>query len=450
MHLIETRAGSILLDCGMYQGRREEANQRNRNLAPQAVKARALILSHAHVDHSGAIPILVKLGFEGPIYATPATRDLCQHMLRDSARIQVADAEYLNRRFADDPTHIPVEPLYDEDHVERALTHFRAVPYFKPFPVIEGIEARFIDAGHILGSAQVLLGLTENGKTVHLAFSGDLGRKALPILRDPDPVPPPTDYLVMETTYGNRVHGKIEETHDRLEHVVNETVKRGGKVLIPAFALGRTQEIVYALNQLKKAGRLPDVPVFIDSPLSVDVTQVFKAHPECFDEEAEALYKRDGDIFDFKGVEYIHDREESIRLNTLQGPAIIIASSGMCEAGRILHHLQNRVEDEKNTIVIVGFQAQHTLGRRLVERRPRVRILGVERELHARVEVLNGFSAHADRDALFAYARQAAAHARRIFLVHGEPDQQEAFKKNLEGNGLHATIPAPKDIAELD
>ncbi len=438
MHLVTTTDGSILIDCGMFQGRRDESRERNRNLPAEAVKADVMILTHAHIDHSGAIPTLVKLGFRGRIYATPATRDLCAYMLRDSARIQEGDAAYLNKKFADDPEWKKIEPIYDEEDAVKALESFVCVAYGAEFQPLPGVKARFLDAGHILGSAQIAL--EADGK--RLIFSGDLGRKGLPILRDPEIPRPPIDYVLMESTYGNRVHGSVTEMHDDLARVVGETVKRGGKVIIPAFAVGRTQEVVYALNHLQRAGRLPDVPVFIDSPLSVNVTEVFKLHPECFDPETRKFLAQHGDAFGFEGVKYIQLREESMRLNGLREPAVIIASSGMCEGGRVLHHLRNNVEDPRNTICIVGYQAQHTLGRRIVERRPRVKIFGVERDLRAQVAVLNAFSAHGDKNDLMAFAR-ACRGAKEIFLIHGEPEQQDPFLAELAAAGMHASAPEP-------
>jgi metallo-beta-lactamase family protein len=444
MHLVEAAGGTILIDCGMFQGRRDESREKNRKLPPEAVKADVMILTHAHIDHSGNIPTLVKNGFRGSIYATPATRDLCAYMLRDSARIQEGDANYLNKKFADDPEWKKVEPLYDEEDAVKALQHIVSVPYGKDFSPLKGVTARMLDAGHILGSAQIAL--DADGR--RLIFSGDLGRKGLPILRDPWMPRPPVDYVVMESTYGARAHGSIAEMHDDLARVVGETVKRGGKVIIPAFSVGRTQEVVYAFNHLRRDGRLPEIPVFIDSPLSVNVTEVFKLHPECFDPETLRFVAKHGDAFGFEGVRYIQSVEESMRLNDLSSPAVIIASSGMCEAGRILHHLRNNVENPNNTVCIVGYQAQHTLGRRIVERRPKIKIHGVERELRAQVSVLNAFSAHGDKHDLMAFAR-ACEGAKQIFLIHGEPEQQDPFLAELAAGGMRASAPAPGDEVEL-
>ncbi len=444
MHLVETPRGRILVDCGLFQGRREESRQRNRHLPEAARRADAVILTHAHIDHSGSLPTLVKGGYRGSIWATPATRDLAAFMLRDSARIQEGDAKWLNRKFADEPGWKTIAPLYDEEDAIATLARFIGVPYDTAFAPLPGITARFLDAGHILGSAQVVLEI--DGQ--RLVCSGDLGRRGLPILRDPQ-LPDRADYVLMESTYGNRAHGSITEMHDDLERVVKATIEKQGKLVVPSFAVGRTQEIVYALHQLHAAGRLPDVPVFVDSPLSVNVTEVFKLHPECYDAETRAFVEANGDAFTFSSLRYIQSVEESMRLNDLRGPAIIISSSGMCEAGRILHHLRNTVEDPRNTILIVGFMAQHTLGRRLVERRPRVKILGVERDLFASVAIMNAFSAHGDKGDLREYARHLGG-ARRIFLVHGEPEQQEPLRAQLTSDGVSVAVPERGETVALD
>jgi metallo-beta-lactamase family protein len=448
MHLVETEHGNILIDCGMFQGRREDARARNTTPPPEAVAANAVILTHAHIDHSGALPSLVKAGFAGDIHCTSATRDLCAYMLRDSARIQVQDAEYLNRKHADDEDWNDVQPIYDEDDALAAMTRFMGVPYERTFSPLPNVQATLVEAGHILGSAQVRLDIEDGATTRRLVFSGDLGRKDLPILRDPAPAGR-TDYLFMESTYGDRVHAPIGAMEDQLAQVINETVAKKGKVIIPAFAVGRTQEIVYSLHKLHLAGRIPDVPIFVDSPLAVNVTTVFKMHGECYDEETRAFVEANGPVFTFSSLRYVEDVQESMRLNTLEGPAIIVSASGMCESGRILHHLRNNVSDDRNTILVVGFMAQHTLGRRLVERRPRVKIFGVERDLYARVVVMNGFSAHGDRNDLEAYARGATG-ARRVFLIHGEPEQQDPLMQLLKKDGLSVDNPKRGDLARLD
>jgi metallo-beta-lactamase family protein len=448
MFLLEVDSGSILVDCGFFQGRREESRRRNRALPPEATRASAAILTHAHIDHSGGFPTLVKAGFLGSIYATPATRDLCACMLRDSARIQEADAAYLNRKFADDPDFTKVEPIYDEEDVIAALGRFVGIPYHHAFQPLPGVTATFLDAGHILGSAEVVLDVDVGDAKRRLVFSGDLGRKGLPIIRDPEYPEGPIDYVVMESTYGDRVHANVDEMRGDLARVISETVARGGKVIVPAFAVGRTQELLHSLGILIREGRLPRVPVFVDSPLALNVTEVFKLHPECFDAKTRASLEANGDVFGSEVVRFVSSRAESIALNDLAGPAVIIAAAGMAEAGRILHHLRHHVEDERNTILVVGFMAQHTLGRRLVERRPRVKIWGVERELRARVEVLSAFSAHADKNDLMDFAG-ACGGTPRFFLVHGEPDQQEPLGAALRQRGLRVDIPVRGQSIEL-
>ena len=450
MILLELRQGSILIDCGFFQGRRQESRTRNRELPKEAVAADVVVLTHAHVDHSGNLPTLVKRGCRAAIYTTAATRDLCAYMLRDSAHIQEADARYLNRKYESDPDFEKIEPLYDEEDVVRALSQFVCIPYGHEVELLPDVRARFLNAGHILGSASLVLEVREEGQTRRLVFSGDLGRRGLPIIRDPEYPKPPLDYVIMESTYGDREHGKVEDMEKELERIVHETVARGGKIIVPAFAVGRTQELLYVLNSLMRAKRLPTIPVFIDSPLAINVTEVFRLHPECFDAETRAFQRAHGEVFGFEGVHFVQSREESMRLNTLRGPAMIIAASGMAEAGRILHHLRNHIEDERNTLLIVGFAAQHTLARRIVERRPKVRIWGVERELRARVEVLDSFSAHADRRDLLAYAQACGTEVRSFFLVHGESEAQRSLADALKSRGAKVEIPARGACVRLD
>ena len=449
MFLLEVPSGAILIDCGFFQGRRAESRRRNRALPAEALRANAAILTHAHIDHSGSLPTLVKSGYRGTIFATPATRDLCACMLRDSARIQQADAAYLNQKFAADPNFVKVEPTYDEEDVVASLDRFVSVPYHHLFEPLPGVSASFLDAGHILGSAQIVLDVREHGARRRVVFSGDLGRKGLPIIRDPERPPRPIDYLAMESTYGDRVHADVKEMRHDLARVIHETAARGGKVIVPAFAVGRTQELLHSIGILTREGGLPKIPIFVDSPLALNVTEVFKLHPECFDADTRAALETDEDIFGGGAVRFVSSRAESVALNGLKGPAVIIAAAGMAEAGRILHHLRNHVEDERNTVLIVGFMAQHTLGRRLQERRPRVKIWGVERDLRARVEVLSSFSAHADRNDLLSYA-EACGTLRRAFLVHGEPDQQQALAETLRERDVPVEIPVRGQSVELE
>jgi metallo-beta-lactamase family protein len=433
MHQVEACGRSLLLDCGLFQGHRAEGLLRNRTFPFRPKDVDAVLLSHAHIDHCGNLPNLVLQGFAGPIYCTPATRALAGVMLGDAAKIQEEDAAYLNRkRERGEPA---VEPLYDGRHVYRTLLRLQAVPYDTPFAVAPGLEATFTDAGHLLGSAMVSLRIDGPAGERRLTFTGDLGRPGLPILRDPAPVPA-GDLLISESTYGGHTHEPVEETAERLGEVVRRTAERGGKVLIPAFSVGRTQTIVYFIHQLRSAGRLPDVPIYVDSPMAVRATEVFRAHPECFDEETLRLLREQPDLFGEQTVHYVEKVHESIALNDRTGPCVIVSASGMCEGGRILHHLKHNIEDARSTVLIAGFQAPGTLGRRLVERRPTVRILGREVALKAEVVVLNGLSSHADHGDLLRGLGPLAAEGRRVRLVHGEPERAAALAEGLRGAGF--------------
>jgi metallo-beta-lactamase family protein len=448
MHLVRTAHGAILLDCGLYQGTRKESVDRNRNLQVPIRDLKAVVLSHAHIDHSGALPILYKQGFEGPIYATPATRSLCTVMLRDAAAIQESDARFINKQNKKEGTgEEEVLPLYSDEDVVKAIEHFIAVPYRNKVYIAPGIEVTFFDAGHVLGSAITALDVEEGGKKKRLVFTGDLGRTDRPILHDPEIVGDAST-LITESTYGDRVHDSTEKMGEDLAAVVNRTIKRGGRVIVPSFALERAQEVIFALKKLRKTGAIPPVPVFVDSPLTVRVTDVFKLHPECYDAETRALLRGNDSPFEFDNLSYIEDREESKRISSGGPPSIVISASGMCEAGRILHHLRAGIEDEKNTVMIVGYQAPHTLGRRLVEKRARVKIFGVERDRRAEVVVLNGFSAHADQKDLLSYAAKTKERGplERVVLVHGDPKPQQVLADKLKAQGIdRVAIPAPGD-----
>jgi metallo-beta-lactamase family protein len=437
-HLIRTKHANVLLDCGMFQGRRKESIQNNQHLGVDARTLDAVILSHAHIDHSGALPLLVKQGFDGPIYTTPATRDLCAVMLEDAAMIQASDARFINKMIERDKADMEhVEPLYGEEDVLRVLERMIAVPYRRTVNVADGVRVTFYDAGHVLGSAISAIDVEEGGKTKRVVFTGDLGRKHMPILKDPEVIDG-ADALLTESTYGDRLHKPIAAMEDDLANVLERTYKRGGKVVIPSFALERAQEILYAINELKRRGRMPKMPIYVDSPLTVKITDIFRLHPECYDAETRALIRENRSPFDFEEVRYVEDKEDSKAIDASPEPCVVISASGMCEAGRIVHHLKATIESEKNTVCIVGFQAPHTLGRRIVERRQRVKIFGVERDLRAEVVVMNGFSAHADQKDLVEYASDLAerGHLGRIALVHGELAAQHALIAKMKERGL--------------
>lgn len=451
-HIIHTAHARVLLDCGLFQGRRSETIERNRSLGFRARDIDVMILSHAHIDHSGALPRLYKQGFRGPIYCTPATRDLCAVMLEDSAQIQAQDAAYINRKIERNGSDMdPVEPLYEQKDVVGTLELMVNVPYRRPQQIAEGVTLTFYDAGHVLGSAIVALDVDVVGEQRRLVFSGDLGRRNMPILCDPD-VPPGASCLLLESTYGDRTHDPIERMEDDLHSVITKTVKRGGKVIVPSFALERAQELVYALKHLADQGRLPDVPVYVDSPLTVEITDVFRMHPECYDSETREILMSGDSPFDFERLRYVSSVEDSKAIDRSDEPAVIISASGMCEFGRVVHHLVAHIESPKNAILIVGFQAQHTLGRRLVERRPRVRIFGLERERRAEVAVLNGFSAHAGQDDLlqFAEAVRDTGPLRQVALVHGEEGPRDTLRSLLEERGFPAVMtPARGDRLDV-
>jgi metallo-beta-lactamase family protein len=446
-HLISVNGSRILFECGLFQGKRRQSFERNRNLPFDAASVDALVLSHAHIDHSGNIPNLVRSGFRGSIYCTFATRDLCSAMLRDSAYIQEHDAAYVNKKRAR-KGQPPVEPIYTHADAIASLEHFVSVGYDRPVLVAPGVRCTFLDAGHILGSAFLLLEIEEGRQRTRLLFTGDLGRHDMPILRDPTPAPP-ADALIIESTYGDRVHPTHEEAEQRLLELIGTTCTQGGKVVIPAFTVGRTQEIVYSLHRLANAHKLPDVPIYVDSPLAVNVTEVFRLHPECYDEELREFMARDRhpDPFGFDRLRYIRNVEDSKVLNVLEGPAVIISASGMCEAGRIQHHLKHNIGDPQNAVLIVSWQAPHTLGRRLVERRKVVKIFGQEYPLRARVEVINGYSAHGDRDELLGWVKPIAQDLRQAFVVHGDPGPATALADGLRRLGVgDVAAPEQRDV----
>jgi metallo-beta-lactamase family protein len=446
MHLLSVGGKNVLLDCGLFQGHRAESNRRNREFPFRAKDIDAVILSHAHIDHCGNLPNLVRRGFSGPIYCTPATRALTAVMLGDAAKIQEEDAAYLNRRRA--PGEPKIEPLYDGRDVYRTLHRLQAVRYGAAATVAKGVEATFVDAGHLLGSAMVSLRMELPGGEKRLTFTGDLGRPGLPILRSPEPVPA-CDFLISESTYGGHTHEPVEETAERLGQVVQRTADRGGQCIIPAFAVGRTQTVIYFLHQLIASRRLPEIPIFVDSPMAVRATEVFRSHPECFNDEALALFSSHPDLFGDRYVRYIESVQESISLNRRTDACLIIASSGMCEAGRVLHHLKHHLPDARNTVLVVGYQAADTLGRRLVEGRTEVRILGQVVPVRAEVVVLNGLSSHADHPDLLRMLGPLAETTGRVRLVHGEPDRASALAAGLRGIGFRDVGVPERGATEL-
>jgi metallo-beta-lactamase family protein len=432
-HLIRVGSTSLLLDCGLYQGKRDEARQRNRNFLFDPAGVAAVVLSHAHIDHSGNLPNLVKQGFRGKILCTTATADLCNAMLPDSGHIQEEDVDYVNRQRAKHGEP-PVEPIYTRQDATEALRYFEGIDYQRPYRLGPGLTVTLYDAGHLLGSAIVALDFASGngGPARRLVFTGDLGRPNVPLLCDPTSLEA-ADILLMESTYGSRTHPPLEESAGALKETIRRTSRRGGKVIIPAFAVERTQLLVYLLNKLYHQGELPDIPIYVDSPLAVNVTEIFRRHTDYFDEETRNYLRQDpdGDIFGFKRLRYIRDVEESKKLNNLNGPCVIISASGMAEAGRIQHHLKNNIEDSRNTVVIVGWQAPNTLGRRLVEQAQVVRIFGMEYRREAEVVTLNGFSNHADQPGLLDWARAFKQRPERIFVVHGDPDAAQELAGRL-------------------
>ena len=455
MHHLEVNGENYLLDCGLFQGRRQEAAERNTNFPFPPLGIHAVLLSHAHIDHSGNLPQLVKRGFHGPIYTTPATVDLCKPMLADSAHLQESDAEFLNRRTerrrrigAHDPTP-RIEPLYTTADAEKTQPLFRPIELGHPTEVGAGVKYCAIEAGHMLGSSAITLDLDENGKRVVLGFSGDVGRKGLPIIRDPQSLPP-ADYLIMESTYGDRLHEPDQPVRQKLADTINRTCNRGGKIIVPAFAVGRTQQLVLLIHELIEANLIGSLPVFVDSPLAVNTTEVFQKHKECYDEETNRFLTSGEDPFGFKRLRYIRDVADSKALNDLRGPMVIISASGMCEAGRILHHLKNNIENPRNTVLITGFQAENTLGRKIVEKQPEVNIFGEPYRLRAEVVKLNELSGHADQQELLEWMKPMMSMVKKVFLVHGEPKAQTVLAELIrERYKVEVTNPAHGDSFEL-
>jgi metallo-beta-lactamase family protein len=439
----------------LYQGRRKEAFERNVNFPFPPSSVEAVVLSHAHIDHSGNLPTLVKKGYAGPIYATAPTCDLCDAMLKDSAHLHEKDAAFMNKKRGRRRSIEPeagdgeVEPLHTMEDAERALKLFRAVPIYTPTPLDSTLRFETYNAGHMLGSTAVLLHYHNNGKRTRLVFSGDVGRPGLAIIRDPDAMQI-ADYLILESTYGDRLHKDLGAVAGKLADVVNRTCRRGGKIIVPAFAVGRTQQLVVLLHELTNQGKIPRIPIFVDSPLAVNVTEIFRKHAECFDEGTRQYLLEGEDPFGFQQLRYVREAGESKALNDLRGPFMVISASGMCEGGRILHHLRNNIEDPRNTVLITGFQAENTLGRKIVEKQPEVPIFGEPMRLRAEVAKLNELSGHADQRELLDWVKPMAKGLKKVFLVHGEPMQAQALAKVIQAQyGVDTVIPERGESFDL-
>ena len=441
-HHLECGGQNILLDCGLFQGRRQEAREINSHLALPPSQLNAVVLSHAHIDHSGNLPTLAKQGYRGPIYTTPASIDLCAAMLKDSAHIQESDAEFVNKRthrrksLGIEDEAAGVLPLYTEEDALQATQQFKPVKLHEPQLLAgssedSGFTMVSFDAGHMLGSTCVLVEASEKGQTTRLVFSGDVGRKQLPIVRDPETAPA-AEYLIMESTYGNRLHQPVGPVKKKLANLVNRTIERGGHIVMPAFAVGRTQQVVLLLHELINEKAIPDLPIFVDSPLAVNVTDVFRKHEEEWDEGAREFASRHEDPFGWQRLRYVRTVEESKALNGLRVPFIVISASGMCEAGRVLHHLKNSVEDPRNLVLITGFQAENTLGRAIVQKRPEIKIFGEPMRLRAEVDSIGELSGHADQRELLAWMEPIVPTLKKVFLVHGEPDAQQTLEAEIE------------------
>lgn len=429
MFLIEHNSKKILVECGLHQGRRSESEEINKNFPFDPKSIDMVIISHAHIDHSGNLPNLVKQGYNRDIISTDATRDLLDLMLRDSGHIHEKDIEYLNKKLKKKNEPLK-EPLYTVRDAEHAIEHIKGISYYKTINIDNDLKFSFIEAGHILGSAQILFEL--KGKKI--LFTGDLGREHMPVIRNPDRVGD-VEILITETTYGDRSHKNIQMSQDELKRIIEETRGKKGNLVVPSFSVGRTQELLFDIFNLQKDDRIPKIGIYVDSPLSSNATDVFKNHPECYDKEMMELFNNNQNPFEFENLHYITEVEDSKMLNMLKKPSIIISSSGMCEAGRILHHLKHNITDKKNTILITGFMAENTLGRRIADHEKRVRIFSEEFQVRADVYIMNEYSAHADKNDLMRHVKETTPE--KIFLVHGESSQMEAFTNSLKMNGYN-------------
>lgn len=453
-HLLTTPKSQVLIDGGLFYGHREEFYRVNTTFSYRLPKVQAMLLSHAHIDHCGNIPTLLTHGLRSKIYTTSATRDLCKLMLADSARVQEEDFRYLKKlahrsknRRERQAEHFR-GPLYNERDALRSITKFRPLHYGQRFKITHDVTATFYDAGHILGASVILLEVRMPRKTLRIGYAVDLGRKDLPMLNDPT-VLKDLDYLVLESTYGGRKHAPIPEAKEKLREAINRTIGRRGKIIIPAFALERTQEVVYYISELLKERAIPEIPIYVDSPLAVKITDVFRRNVHYMNTEVKDKIRKEESPFDFLQLRYVQDQRESKALNNDKRPMIILAGSGMCEAGRVLHHLKNNITESRNTVLVVGYMAQNTLGKRIVDRERSVRIYGLEYELNAEVVVINALSGHADSDDLLRYALETAP-SRQIYLVHGDEEQTKLLSENLGSHGLDCCIPQKDEEIVLE
>ena len=436
-HILEVDGKSYLIDCGAFQGSRAESDRKNRDFGVQADKVEAAILTHGHLDHCGLFPLLVKNGYRGNIYATPASRDIASLIMMDSANIQARDAEYLRKQAAKKGEKFTWTPLYTEKDAIQATSQMLTASYNRPIFIDDGIKLEFFDAGHILGSSMPMITVKKGGKEIKILASGDLGRPNKPIIRDPD-IPPAPDYIILESTYGDRLHQKSEDAMEKLARITNRVVKNRGKIIIPAFAIERTQELVYYFHMLTDEGLIPEIPIYVDSPMATNATTIFQLHPECYDEEIKAAFIRHHkNPFGFNSLHFTTSVQESKDLNNHPGPLIIISADGMCEAGRIQHHLIHNISDPNTTILVVGYMADNTLGRRIVERPDEVKIHGMWLKRRAEVEKINAFSGHADYNEAIAWLKSMdTSRLKKIFMVHGEPKGQAAYKQHLANAGF--------------
>jgi metallo-beta-lactamase family protein len=432
-HVLEVNGKSYLIDCGAFQGSRAEADRKNREFGIEPDRIEGVILTHGHFDHCGMLPLLAKKGYRGNIYSTPATRDISSLVMMDSAHIQARDAEYLRKQAHKKGEKFDWTPLYTEKDAVEATGQIMGISYRRPFFMGNDMQCEFYDAGHILGSAMAYVTVKKGGEERNILFTGDLGRKNKPIIRDPEH-PPAPDYMVLESTYGDRLHDKTDDAMKKLAEIAVEAVASRGKIIIPSFAIERTQELVYYFHLLVDEKKIPEIPMYVDSPMATNATTVFQVHPECYDEEIyEAFIKHHKNPFGFNSLHFTTSVDESKALNNIKGPAVIISADGMCEAGRIQHHLINNIGDPNTTILLVGFMAENTLGRRLQNREEEVKIHGMWFKRRARVENINAFSAHADyKEAGEWLDSLDLSRLKKIFIVHGEPKAETAFKKYLE------------------